>query len=68
MSKYQLVLNKIGKFARSKMFELENETVFFGVNEAGKTRTSPSTWIIFSSMNLSVVGNSAEWVRPQRTT
>ena len=37
MSKYQLILNKIGKFTSHTLFELENETVFFGANEVGKT-------------------------------
>ncbi|MGV0035108.1 MAG: hypothetical protein ACNYPE_09125 [Candidatus Azotimanducaceae bacterium WSBS_2022_MAG_OTU7] len=37
MSKYQLILNKIGRFSSHRLFELENETVFFGANEAGKT-------------------------------
>lgn len=37
MTRYQLILNRIGKFTDSTLFELENETVFFGANEAGKT-------------------------------
>ena len=51
MSKYQLILNKIGRFSSHRLFELEHETVFFGANEAGKTTVLDAMVVAQASYN-----------------